>query len=67
MPDSSPEAWDGVPEEISYECLNWLSDGRKFPEYDVTNTQQIFHEFKCTRGKYLWMILYQFQPAKELG
>lgn len=67
MPDSSPEAWDVVPEEICYEYFNWLLDGRRFPVYEVINTQQLFHEFKCTRGKYLWMILYQFQPAEELG
>lgn len=67
VPDSSPEAWDVVLEKISYECFNCLLDGRKFLKYEVIKTQQLFHEFKYTREKYLWMILYLFQSAKELG
>lgn len=45
VPDSSAEAWNVLPEEISYECFNWLLDGRKFPEYEVINTQDLIHEF----------------------
>lgn len=32
-----------------------------------THTTELFCESKYTRGKYLWVILYLFQSAKELG
>lgn len=32
-----------------------------------THRTELFCEFKYTRGNYLWLIPYLFQPVKELG